>query len=227
MGRFEEAGEGTIFLDEIGDLPLEMQAKLLRVLQEKTFSAVGGGNMLPLRSRVLAATNQDLHGRIAAGLFRKDLYFRISPLSIHVPALRNRQRDIPELVSHLIERQGKELGSKVSKIEENDIQLLQQYDWPGNVRELENVILQSLLQSPGEILNLSLSFSKRAVNNANKSLNLTLLEVERHHIAQVLDQVDWNFGNACKILQISRPTLRKKIADYQLQPTRPDNHRNR
>lgn len=217
-GRFEESGEGTIFLDEIGDLPMEMQVKLLRVLQEKTYFRVGEGKLFTLKSRVIAATNRNLPDRISAGLFRKDLFFRISPLMIAVPSLRERVTDIPELAYSMINKLGKELGSKVTNINESDILLLQGYDWPGNVRELENVIFQSLLQSSGEKLNLKFSPSKSKQEIDSNSVLVPLSEVEKDHIEKVLEHCGWNFGEACRILKISRPTLRKKIADYQLIP---------
>jgi len=221
IGRLEESADGTIFLDEIGDLPLDMQSKLLRILQEKTFSKVGSNQSIPLKSRVIAATNRDLQFGISAGQFRKDLFYRISPLQITVPPLRERLSDVSELASYMIEVLGKELGSKVTNISENDIKILQKYDWPGNVRELENVILQSLLQSSGEVLNLKFPLTASPGATLNSAPLLRLSEVERQHIALVLKEVKWNLGEACRILAISRPTLRKKIADYHLTQTPP------
>jgi formate hydrogenlyase transcriptional activator len=149
LGRFELADGGTIFLDEIGDLPLETQIVLLRVLQEREFERVGGRTSIRVNVRVLAATNRDLRAAVAAGTFREDLFYRLNVFPIGVPSLRERADDIPLLVEYLIERYATKAGKKIGNIEKATLAMFQRYAWPGNIRELQNVIERAVILSDG------------------------------------------------------------------------------
>jgi DNA-binding NtrC family response regulator len=146
VGYFEQAGNGTLFLDEIGELSPAIQVKLLRVLQQREFCRLGSNRLIPLRARVLFATHRDLHALSNTGAFRKDLYYRVNVMSIHVPPLRERAADIPMLAMHFVKRYAAEYGKAVRDIRPNAMELLTDYDWPGNVRELENVIQGALIR---------------------------------------------------------------------------------
>ena len=150
LGRFESADGGTIFLDEIGDLPPETQIALLRVLQEREFERVGSSQPISIDVRVLAATNRDLEAAVAAGTFRQDLFYRLNVFPIRVPSLRERKDDIPLLVEYLVERYAKRAGKKISHIKKKTLDLFQAYDWPGNIRELQNVIERAVILCDGE-----------------------------------------------------------------------------
>jgi formate hydrogenlyase transcriptional activator len=150
VGRFESADSGTIFLDEVGDLPPETQIALLRVLQEREFERVGGSQTVPVDVRVLAATNADLSAAVAEGTFRQDLFYRLNVFPIQIPALRERVDDIPLLVEYLIDRYAQAAGKKIKNINKGTMDLFQNYDWPGNVRELQNVIERAVILSDGE-----------------------------------------------------------------------------
>src|SRR5262249_54185650 len=145
IGRFELAHRGTVFLDEIGDLPLELQPKLLRVLQEREFERVGSNQPIAVDVRVLAATNRDLRSAVAAGAFRTDLFYRLNVFPIEVPPLRERRDDIPVLVEHFVERYAKKAGKGIGRIDTRAMERLQAHDWPGNVRELQNVIERAVM----------------------------------------------------------------------------------
>ena len=148
-GRFELAGEGTIFLDEVGDMPMELQAKLLRFLQEKEFERVGGGKTLHSNARVIAATNRELQQMARQGAFREDLYYRLSVATIRVPPLRARKEDIEPLVAHLLKKISSELHKNIRSVEERVLRMLIEYDWPGNVRELENILTRAAINTRG------------------------------------------------------------------------------
>ncbi len=151
-GKFEAADGGTIFLDEIGDMSLKTQAKVLRVLQEQTMEAVGGSTRIKVDVRVLAATNKDLQAEIRAGRFREDLYFRLNVIPIFVPPLRDRQEDIPLLADHFMAEFAREYGRRVKSFEPGAVSVLQHYPWPGNVRELRNVIERLMIMVPGDAI---------------------------------------------------------------------------
>ncbi len=212
LGRLELAAGGLLFLDEIGDLSLELQAKLLRVIQEREFERVGGGRQLPFRATLVAATHRDLEAMVAEGGFREDLYFRLRVLEIVVPPLRERREDIPLLVEHFLARFNRQLHRQVIRIPDGLLEVLIAHDWPGNVRELENRVLAGVMASSGEVLEMELP---EGPPSGPEGL-LSLKDLEARHIARVLDEVHWNFGQACEILGVSRPTLRKKIRDYGL-----------
>src|SRR5262249_13997149 len=149
LGRFESADGGTIFLDEVGELPPEAQVALLRVLQEREFERVGSSKPISIDVRVIAATNRDLEAAVTAGTFRQDLFYRLNVFPIYVPSLRERKDDIPLLVEYLVERFGKRGGKTFKHIEQKTLDLLQGYDWPGNIRELQNVIERAVILSDG------------------------------------------------------------------------------
>ena len=149
IGRFELAHGGTIFLDEIGDMPPDLQAKLLRVLQEQEFERVGGSNLIKVDVRVIAATNRDLFRSASEGTFRQDLYYRLNVFPIQLPPLRERREDIPPLVHYFVRRFSLKIGRKITRIQRETMELLMNYGWPGNVRELENVIERAVILSPG------------------------------------------------------------------------------
>src|SRR5206468_400778 len=150
LGRFESADGGTIFLDEIGELPLETQVTLLRVLQEREFERVGGNQPISIDVRVLTATNKDLNAAVTEGTFRRDLFYRLNVFPVQLPALRERRDDIPLLAEYLIDRYAKRVGKKITKISKKALDLLQAYYWPGNIRELQNVIERAVILSDGE-----------------------------------------------------------------------------
>jgi transcriptional regulator with GAF, ATPase, and Fis domain len=150
QGRFELAHCGTIFFDEVGDLPLETQVALLRVLQERQFERVGGNRVLTTDVRVIAATNRDLTGAIAAGTFRSDLFYRLNVFPIEVPPLRKRKEDIPILVEYFVKRYAEKAGKQIRKIDKNTLELCQSYSWPGNIRELQNLVERSVILSSGD-----------------------------------------------------------------------------
>ena len=152
QGRFELAHSGTIFLDEIGELPTETQIALLRVLQERQFERVGGSRAIPTDVRIIAATNRDLAAAIASGTFRADLFYRLNVFPIHVPPLRNRKEDIPMLVEYFVKRYAEKARKQISNIDKNTLKLCHSYHWPGNIRELQNIIERSVILCTGDIL---------------------------------------------------------------------------
>jgi formate hydrogenlyase transcriptional activator len=210
-GRFELAHGGTIFLDEIGDLPLELQGKLLRVLQEGEFERVGGRQTLKVAVRVIAATNRDLEAAVAAGTFRADLFYRLNVFPIHVPPLREQPEAIPDLVRHLLARYGARLGRRIEMIRPAALQALQDYCWPGNVRELENVIERACILSRGPELELREWLHKPAPPSQD---TVRLDEVQRAHILSVLDRVGWRVSGergAAKMLGLKPTTLEARM----------------
>ncbi|RJP82620.1 MAG: sigma-54-dependent Fis family transcriptional regulator [Candidatus Zixiibacteriota bacterium] len=215
-GKLSVAGQGTLFLDEIGDLAPDLQAKLLRVLQERTFTRVGGHTELPFRARVIAATNRNLRAMIAEGTFREDLFFRLNVFEIRMPALRERPSDIPLIAAVLLEKISRDMHARATRISAADMARLVGYRWPGNIRELENVLTQSLIHSPGNVLNLVFTPLPEAAGTTDGKM-VTLEEMEKQHIARVLRWSGGHLGKACQLLGISRPTLRKKLQEYGLE----------
>jgi two-component system response regulator AtoC len=210
----ELAGEGVLFLDEIGDLSGDLQVKLLRVLQEKEFERVGGAKPLPFRATLLAATHRDLEKMVEEGEFREDLYFRLRVMEIRIPSLRERREDIPLLVDHFLARYNRELHRNVQKLSAETLEQLLQWDWPGNVRELENRVLAGIMASSGEVLEMEIP--DKSLKPLRGDWERSLRDLEAEHIARVLVKTGWNLGRSCEILGISRPTLRKKIEDHGL-----------
>ncbi len=216
-GKFELAGEGTIFLDEISEISPKLQTKLLRVIQEREFERVGGEKTIPMKARIIAATNKNLEEMVEQGKFRQDLYYRVKVFTINVPPLRERKEDIPALVIHFLQKINKELHKNVRKIPYDVIDLLQHYNWVGNIRELENTLTQAVLLANTEILekdNILLSDVHKTDSNGIKDLALD--SISKNHIKFVLDEVNWDKKEAAKLLKISRQTLYNKIKAYSI-----------
>jgi len=217
-GKIELAGEGTVFFDEIGELPLELQPKLLRFLQDKEFERIGGERRIHSNARVIAATNRDLWQMVQEGLFREDLFYRLSVTTIKVPPLRERKSDIPLLVDHLLKKINFTLKKNIKKIEGHAISEMMKYEWPGNIRELENIITHAAINARGDIipseLIIPLLGKKFFAKEHMAKKELTLQEIEKDYILKILENTRWHLGKACEILGISRPTLRQKLKDY-------------
>ncbi len=212
IGRFELADKGTIFLDEIGEIPLDLQAKLLRVLQEGEFERIGGSRSVRVNVRVITATNRDLEADIRNGRFRQDLWYRLNVFPITAPPLRERIGDIPQLVRHFVEIFSRKLRKDISAIPVTVMTQLESYHWPGNVRELQNVIERAVLNTYGSRLVLAeeLKRPQAAMETPFKSLE----EMERDHITRILEKTNWKVsgkGSAAEILGLKRSTLRAKM----------------
>ncbi len=225
-GRFEIANRGTIFLDEIGELPLSLQVKLLRVLQEEEITPLGGTETKEIDVRVIAATAKNLHDEVEKGSFRADLFYRINVMRIHIPPLRERTEDISLLVEHFIALFNNKLRKKVEAPSSHTMSILMDYAWPGNVRELENVIERAVLLAkgrwitPAELPHHMTESQKRASYYFDTGKNLSLKKatkhLERDLIERALKQTRWNKSQAARILEISRPMLLAKIREYGL-----------
>src|SRR5512141_15195 len=214
LGRFEVASGGTILLDEISDIPADIQGRLLRVLQEGTFERLGSSHTVRTDVRVVAATNRDLEAAVAEGRWRADLYYRLKVFPVEVPPLRERREDIPLLVWYFVTRKRTSLGRAVTRIPDKAMTALQRYDWPGNIRELENVIERALILSPGETLVLDdRTFAAPAKTRAESGV-WSLEDVERTHILKVLGECGWRIagrGNAAERRGMNRSTLRSRM----------------
>ena len=213
IGRFEVADKGTIFLDEIGELPLDLQSKLLRVLQEGEFERVGGTQTFKVSVRVIAATNRDLEQLSKTGQYRPDLYYRLNVFPIHLPALREREGDIPLLVQYFVRKFAANLGKKIDRIPERMITALQRYPWPGNIRELEHVIERAVILSEGPELE-PIDWLSPSDNKVESAKTLTLKEMERQHIRDILEQTSWRVSGeqgAAKILGLNPTTLEARM----------------
>jgi DNA-binding NtrC family response regulator len=231
LGRFEQARGGTLFLDEIAELDVDLQAKLLRVLQTGRFERVGGEETLETDVRVLAATNRDLAARIAAGRFREDLYYRLNVMTIALPPLRERREDIPLLAAHVVRGLGRKYGWPGLALSPEAVAHLARQAWPGNVRELHNALARAAILARGRVIgpeDLGVPAAPAGtVPAATGSLLLreVLAETERRVIAQALEQEKWNRTRAARVLGISRRQLFDKIRQYGLHggpPTQPD-----
>ncbi len=229
LGRFELADSGTLFLDELGELSIANQVKLLRVLQNKTFERLGGAASIKVDVRMIAATHRPLEEMVKTGEFREDLFYRINVFPIHLPSLRERPDDIPVLAIDILQRHSKEnYGDPWSRqFEDGALAKLQGYDWPGNVRELENVITRLAFMAKDttiltqDVDQMLRSYRKRVTQTELKSYNLQ--DVERQHIRRVLKITDWNIKKASEVLGISRVTLYKKIKNYNLEKPEENN----
>lgn len=220
-GKFELSGEGTIFLDEISEISLNTQVKLLRVIQELEFEKVGGETPIPMKARIIAATNRNLESMIEQGKFREDLYYRLKVFTIGLPPLRERKDDIKDLVIHFLHKLNKRFNKNVNKIGEGVIEMLQEHMWYGNVRELENTILQAIIMSKSDVLEKdNITLNQRIMeplqHDVAEESFISLAELEKNHIKRVLDKVKWNKIEASRILDITRPTLNAKIEKYNL-----------
>jgi len=224
IGRFELANGGTIFLDEIGELPLELQVKLLRVIQENELERVGGTKTIKVDVRIIAATNRNLKDEVEAGTFREDLWYRLNVFPITMPPLRQRREDIPALAEHLIGKASKKFGKKISSVAGRSIQRLQAHSWPGNVRELANVIERAVIHSSGSVLQLADSL--QTVPEDLLDPPKTLEDMERDYIIRTLENTGWRidgeFG-AAKILGLNPSTLRTRMVKFQIQRRRSTN----
>jgi len=218
-GYFERANHGTIFLDEIGDMPLSIQVKLLQVLQEKEFTRVGGTEKQKVNVRIIAATNQDLREAIAKKAFREDLYYRLNVIEFHLPPLRERPEDIIPLAQAFIRKYNPILGSRVSGIQESARQAMQQYDWPGNVRELENAIERAanyVWEGEISIDNLPAQIRKGPVSPRERSpsYQVTMMDTEKVLLLEALEKTGGNKSAAARLLDISRSAFYERLAKY-------------
>jgi formate hydrogenlyase transcriptional activator len=215
IGRFEMADHSTIFLDEIGDLPLEVQVKLLRVLEEKQIERLGSPKPIRVDTRIIAATHRDLEQRIAEGTFREDLYYRLCVFPIHVPPLRKRVEDIPRLVWQFVEEFATAFGKRIDSIGKDDMAAMKRYPWPGNVRELRNVVERAMIVGTGPRLTFSLPATAAALTKRSAKL----ADVEREHIRSVLESTGWRIrglGGAAERLGLQPTTLETRMAKLGL-----------
>jgi formate hydrogenlyase transcriptional activator len=216
IGRFELASQGTIFLDEISEIPVDLQPKLLRVLQEREFERLGSSRTLRTDARLIAATNRDLSAMVEEQKFRSDLFYRLDVFPVYVPPLRDRREDIPFLVRHFAQHFARNMTKDIDTISGETMSALTNYPWPGNVRELQNVIERAVILSKGPVLKVSLADLKSRSSDPNGHINgaATLEEIERRHILSVLEQSNWVFagpnGAAAK-LGMKRPTLQFRM----------------
>ena len=222
LGRFELANGGTIFLDEIGDIPADTQIALLRVLQEREFERVGGRQTVSVDVRVVAATNRDLKAAVDAGTFRLDLFYRLNVFPIRVPSLRERKDDIPRLAKYFVERYAASTGKKINKIDKKTLVLLQAYNWPGNIRELQNVIERAVILCDGETLSIdegSVRGDTAGVLQIQAALTEALISTEKTMIEAALEETGGRVGGpsgAAVKLGIPRTTLESKIRDLRI-----------
>jgi len=220
LGRFELAHGGTVFLDEIGSMRLELQTKLLRVLQEREIERLGGGRPVPVDVRVLAATNINLRQAIRDRTFREDLFYRLNVVPIHVPPLRERRVDIPPLVRHFVQKIARESHRDVRGVSPGALDVLTRYDWPGNVRELENVIHRAVVLASGPVIQLqdvpldvAMPDSSRVAEEAGAtSLRDACDQFERQYVLRVLERVHWNVSRAARLLGVHRNTVLAKLS---------------
>lgn len=221
-GKLEQAGEGTVFIDEFPDLPERIQNKLFRAFQNGEFEQPGNPQPIPLKARFIVATNKDIDHIIADGKFSKELYYRLRMFSIHLPPIRERKDDIPELVQSLLIRLNRKFNKRVVKVEDGLIEMLKTYDWRGNIRELENTLIQAMILTHGDVLEKKnippFQHTARQIHETEAANLVPMAAVEKEHIKNVLDAVNWNKMEASGILRITRPTLNKKIEKYALEP---------
>jgi Nif-specific regulatory protein len=232
LGKFEASDTGTLFLDEIGEMTPNLQAKMLRVLENNAFERVGSNTTITVDVRIITATNRDLEKEVAAGHFRHDLFFRLRVLEIIVPPLRKRQTDIPILAEYFLDRFCKETGRKYTGFHPDAMQTLVDYRWPGNVRELKNIIERAVFYgSEPLVMEQDLLFSKLNTTGESQVISpekpekqdqdlfipLSLDDVERNHIIRMLEHAGWNKSLAAKQLGIERTTLDRKIKRYNIE----------
>lgn len=219
LGKLEVAHGGTFFFDEIGDMSLNLQAKVLRVIQEKRFERLGSNVSIETDVRFISATNKDLLSMARVGAFRDDLLHRLNVITLIVPPLRERKEDIPLLADFILQKIRRELHKPVQFTGPDVVETLMQYDWPGNIRELENVLSRAAATAPEGLLTVeSCRFEPQATCAAKPAATrtLSLRDVESNHIRAVLAMTDGNITRACELLEITRPTLRRKIKEYGL-----------
>src|SRR5690606_23052867 len=227
VGRFQLAEGGTIFLDEVGEIPQDLQGKLLRVLQESEFERVGDDVTRSVDVRVIAATNRDLEKQVVEGKFREDLFYRLSVFPIQVPPLRQRREDVVQLAQHFLDVTCKDFGRKPMKLNRSQVHAIQEYDWPGNVRELKNVIERAVILSQGNVLRLDLSLPEAAIRtevpgDGGKSVDSVLTEKElkalqKRNLINALKQANWRVSGktgAAELLGIRPTTLTDRIRAF-------------
>ena len=219
-GRFELADGGTIFLDEIGDLPLKLQAKLLRVLQQKTFERVGSSDSVTVDVRIVAATNRDIEALVESGEFRSDLYYRLNVLPFYIPPLRQRKEDIPVLADYFLKKFSRETKKQFRGFMDEAIELMLSYSWPGNVRELENAVERACVIAKDKYIGVTdLLLGGRSENGdpyGGKSLKDSLTIFKRHFIRRALEDHDWNQTETAKVLDIQRTYLSRLIKELSI-----------
>ena len=218
IGRFELADGGTIFLDEIGDMPLELQSKLLRVIQDGEFERLGSPRTIKVDVRIIAATNRDLGEAMRNGKFREDLFYRLNVFPITLPPLRQRKDDIPLLVDHFVAKYNKKIGKKIETVSKETLNALQEYYWPGNVRELESIIERAVIVSQGEGLQVLERFDilHKHLDTEGQEVK-ALVDLERDHIIQVLKKTGWRIegkSGAALLLGLNASTLRARMRKY-------------
>ena len=220
IGKFERAHGSALFLDEIGDMSIELQSKLLRTLQEGEIERLGGTKVIRVDVRIIAATNQDLRGAIEVGTFRQDLYYRLNMIPIHLPPLRARQQDILTLAEYFLQKHSKAHNQPARLISQKVRELFMQYDWPGNVRELEYSILRAVLFAEGDVIlpkHLPEEIqSTRQREAENVSVGLTMKEMEKELILKTLERMEGNRTRTAEILGISLRSLQYKLKDYEI-----------
>jgi len=222
-GRFELADKGTLFLDEVGDIPLDLQSKLLRVLQEREFERLGSTRTQQVDVRVIAATHRDLKQMIEEGTFRSDLYYRLHVFPLSVPPLRDRREDIPLIVRHCVNKYGRQMNRRIETIPARTMEVLANYSWPGNVRELQNFVERAVILSPGSCLRAPLEELKQETMQAGGTSLSTLEEMEREHVLRALRESNWVTGGpngAAVRLGMKRTTLAYRIRKLKI-PVRP------
>ena len=215
-GRFALAGRGTIFLDEIGDTTADLQAKLLRVLQEREFYPVGAEHPERTSARVITATHQNLEALVAAGTFRPDLYYRLRVLEIEVPSLRDRLSDVPQLAQHLTRRASRSIGRKAPVLSQEALDVLVTQDWPGNVRELENCLTRAVVLASGDVIRAE-HITVGGAASKSAAAPLTLEALERSHVEHTLAALDGHKAKTARVLGISRPRLDRLLRKYGLE----------
>lgn len=218
MGRFELADGGTIFLDEIGEMPLELQSKLLRVIQDGEFERLGSPRTIKVDVRIIAASNRNLEEEIRAGRFREDLFYRLNVFPITIPPLRQRKEDILLLVTYFVAKYNKKIGKKIETVSKETMNALQEYHWPGNVRELESVIERAVITSQGATLQVLDRFDtfRNAGEPAEQDVKV-LADLEQEHILQVLQKTGWRIegkNGAAVLLGLNPSTLRARMRKY-------------
>ncbi len=232
LGKFELARYGTVFLDEISEMSINLQAKLLRVLQEMEFERVGGKDRVKVNARIIAATNKDLRKLVKEGKFRDDLYYRLNIVSMNIPPLRERGEDIKPLIDYLLRKINRDLHKNVVGVSSEMMDIFMQYSWPGNIRELENLLVRAVVITKGQILGKSdfpdlledfpegesHSGTISEGNEKDEDFEIcTIDEIEKKHIRQVIRKTGKNKGEICEILGISRPTLERKLDKYGIE----------
>ena len=224
-GKFEQAVDGTLFLDELGEMPAALQSKLLRILQEGSFERVGGTQTLHTNARILAATNRDIKTMVSTGQFREDLFYRLNVIHIHLPPLRERMDDMPLLTEHLLTKINNKQRTAVKHLAENAWHRMKEYPWPGNIRELANILTRAAVLARTDTITADLlSLPDKNENkdtdtedeDSSRPRLITLDEMEKEHIQEILLYTRWHKGKACEILGTSRPALDRKITKYGL-----------